>query len=159
MSWSPETWREDYLSRRRRQERAAQERLREQRLAQEKAQAEADAKRSEEEAERWAEAQRIAEQVRAAMQPPVWRTILSEVAKKHGFRVDDILGIRRNVPLVTARHEAMWRIYWETTYSLPAIGRIFNRDHTTILHGVRKVGLTAEHPSPVRQAQPAWGEP
>lgn len=70
---------------------------------------------------------------------PTWKAIAKEVADKHGVRVADILSPRRDAPTVRARHEAMWRCRNETTYSLPQIGKFLgNRDHTTVLHGIRK---------------------
>jgi chromosomal replication initiation ATPase DnaA len=60
-----------------------------------------------------------------------------EVAKKHGVRVLDILSASRNVKLVAARQEAMFRAATETIGSYPWIGRRFNRDHTTVIHSLR----------------------
>lgn len=77
------------------------------------------------------------------MSPRV-REALEEVAKAHGCRVDDIIGPSRLKAFARARFEAMWRIRRLRTasgerYSLPAIGEIFgDRDHTTILHGIRR---------------------
>ena len=66
-----------------------------------------------------------------------WREILHAVARKHNIPVDWILSERRSGPIVLARQEAMYRIYEETTLSLPGIGSRLNRDHTTVLHGIR----------------------
>lgn len=72
---------------------------------------------------------------------PVWiaRKMLEEVAEQTGFTKHEIIGPQRNVDLVAARHYLMWRLRRETTWSLPEIGRFLGgRDHTTVLHGVRK---------------------
>lgn len=70
---------------------------------------------------------------------PHWRVILEEVAEHHGFNVKELLSRRRMVALVAARHEAMWRMRQETSMSLPEIAmRLGNRDHTTVLWGLRK---------------------
>lgn len=70
---------------------------------------------------------------------PHWRRIVLDVCQKHGLRYQDIISARRPVPLVRARHEAMYRLQQETTMSLPAIGkRLGNRDHTTVMWGIRK---------------------
>lgn len=66
------------------------------------------------------------------------RQIVIEVATKHGFTVNEMVSHRRARPLVIARHEAMWRCFKETPCSLPQIGRLFDRDHTTVLHAIRK---------------------
>lgn len=72
---------------------------------------------------------------------PVWiaRKMLEEVADQTGFTAQQIVGPQRHVDLVAARHYLMWRLRRETTWSLPEIGRFLGgRDHTTVLHGVRK---------------------
>jgi chromosomal replication initiator protein len=68
--------------------------------------------------------------------------IIRNVAVAHGFRPCDILGDGKTRPLVVARYEAIHRVAdaWPHL-SLPAIGRIFRRDHTTILHALRKAGV------------------
>lgn len=75
--------------------------------------------------------------------PPSWRPIVVAVAERHGLTIDDLLGGRRTQDVSEARHEAMWVIRnvlkddGNPRWSLPTIGRIFNRDHTTVLWGVR----------------------
>lgn len=65
--------------------------------------------------------------------------IIAEVAKETGLTVAMIVGDRRSRPIVAARHMAHWRVARETGASLAAIGRAFgDRDHTTIIHGIRK---------------------
>lgn len=65
--------------------------------------------------------------------------IMRDVCNKHGISKSELLSPRRAVPIVAARHEAMYRMSKETTMSLPAIGRrMGGRDHTTVLHGIRK---------------------
>lgn len=64
------------------------------------------------------------------------RKIITEVATKHGFTFLDVISPRRAVPIVAARHEAMWRARHETPHSLPRIGTAFNRDHTTVMHAI-----------------------
>jgi hypothetical protein len=41
--------------------------------------------------------------------------------------------------IVKHRHQAMYRIRMETTLSYPQIGKLFNRDHSTVVHAVQKV--------------------
>lgn len=67
------------------------------------------------------------------------RLILAAVAFKHGVSVNDLKAKRRDKIAARARHEAMWRVKKKTLFSFPKIGRVFGgRDHTTVLHGVRK---------------------
>lgn len=69
---------------------------------------------------------------------PRVRQILIEVAEGHRLRVTDILGRERSVKYTLPRHLAMYRIRHELGLSLTQIGAIFGRDHTTILHCVRR---------------------
>lgn len=64
--------------------------------------------------------------------------ILTEVAAKHGVTVTMLLSHRRPPHIVRARHEAYWRAHEETMASLPEIGRAYNRDHTSIMFGVKQ---------------------
>ncbi len=65
--------------------------------------------------------------------------IIADVAKETGLTVPMLVGDRRSRPIVAARHLAYWRAARETGASLAAIGRAFgDRDHTTIIHGIRK---------------------
>ena len=72
--------------------------------------------------------------------PPIkrmtMRAIAIQVAAKHGLTVDEMRSDRRSRAVVVARHEAWWRSREETLNSLPQIGRYFNRDHSTIMHGI-----------------------
>jgi chromosomal replication initiation ATPase DnaA len=70
---------------------------------------------------------------------PAIAEIIAEVAKETGLTVAMLVGDRRSRPIVAARHLAYWRAARETGASLAAIGRAFgDRDHTTIIHGIRK---------------------
>jgi chromosomal replication initiation ATPase DnaA len=69
---------------------------------------------------------------------PTWKKILRETADAYGLSVEEICGYRRIVPYVRARQQAMWRMKTELGMSMPEIGRrIGNKDHTTVLHGIR----------------------
>lgn len=65
--------------------------------------------------------------------------VAAEVAIKHGVTAQDMLGNTRKAAEAKARREAWWRIYRECRdASTPKIGAAFNRDHSTILYGIRK---------------------
>jgi chromosomal replication initiator protein len=67
--------------------------------------------------------------------------ILSTVAEATGVSVTEITGDKRSRPVVDSRHLAMYLARELTDLSLPKIGeRIGNRDHTTVLHAVDKIG-------------------
>lgn len=74
-----------------------------------------------------------------ASSPERVRRIVMEVCHKHGVSAIEICSEHRSQRIVVARHEACYRLRKETTWSLPRIGKFLGgRDHTTILHGVRK---------------------
>lgn len=83
-----------------------------------------------------------AEAIYGKMPKSRWATIIAEVARHHGLTADDILGPSRKAHVIKARHEAIARV-WQACpkLSYPHIGRIFNRDHTTIMNVIEKFGL------------------
>lgn len=76
-----------------------------------------------------------------------WKRIMHEVAEKHRVTVGEIKSSNRAQHLVRARYEVFYRLRTETDMSLPAIGRrCGGRDHTTVLHGIRKYMSTHGEP-------------
>ncbi|MBZ9807675.1 helix-turn-helix domain-containing protein [Mesorhizobium sp. ESP-6-2] len=68
--------------------------------------------------------------------------LIKSVADKHCITVDDIKGYGRSDVITAIRFEAIALVYSERPdLSLPQIARIFNRDHTSILHAVEKAGV------------------
>ncbi|HYD18464.1 MAG TPA: chromosomal replication initiator protein DnaA [Patescibacteria group bacterium] len=66
--------------------------------------------------------------------------IQRKVAEHYGIRLSDMHSPRRARPVARPRQLAMYLCKQLTTHSLPEIGRKFGgRDHTTIIHGVRKI--------------------
>ena len=59
--------------------------------------------------------------------------IFATVYKKYGISKDDIIGKNRSREIAQARHVTIYLIRKITEMSLPNIGKIFNRDHTTAL--------------------------
>lgn len=73
------------------------------------------------------------------MHPRVDR-ILSAVGRYYEIEPDRLLGRERHVPVSLARQVAIYLLYTETEYrSLKGIGRVFGRDHTTVLYAVRHI--------------------
>jgi hypothetical protein len=67
------------------------------------------------------------------------KIILEEVAKETGLTVNDLQCESRNRPLIVARGLYCYRAITETLASYPMIGRTLgNRDHTTVIHAVRR---------------------
>jgi Bacterial dnaA protein helix-turn-helix len=66
--------------------------------------------------------------------------IVFKVAEYYGLSVNDIKSARRTRNVVLPRQICMYIAQQMTIQSLPQIGRMIgNRDHTTALHGIRKV--------------------
>jgi chromosomal replication initiator protein len=66
--------------------------------------------------------------------------ILRVVTKHYGVNRSDLLSSRRNRSIVRPRQIGMYLAKSLTSRSLPEIGRRFGgRDHTTVLHAIRKV--------------------
>jgi chromosomal replication initiation ATPase DnaA len=71
--------------------------------------------------------------------PPKASDLLKFVAKKYGVNVEDIRSPNRSVRFVRPRMEYCWLARNKTSLSFRQIGRfIGNRDHTTVLHAVRR---------------------
>lgn len=76
----------------------------------------------------------------APRRPPSLNEIMRAVAEEYRVSVMDIVSARRTGKLVFPRHIAMLLARRLTHLSMPQIGRFMgNRDHTTILHGVRSI--------------------
>jgi chromosomal replication initiator protein len=80
--------------------------------------------------------------------------IIEETAAYFGLERADLESKNRSRPLTTARHMAMYLQREFTGLSLIKIGECFNRDHTTALHGIKKIEtLMSERGSVYRQVQ------
>lgn len=66
------------------------------------------------------------------------RDVISEMAEKHDVRAEEITGVLRTAHIVIARQEAMYEARQRLPHlTIGQIARVFRRDHTTVLHGVR----------------------
>jgi hypothetical protein len=72
---------------------------------------------------------------------PFLREYIARHAKRLGFTYDGVIGTSRIGDVTLARQKIMWLV--RKSYpqkSFPEIGRAFGkRDHTTALHGIRKI--------------------
>ena len=59
-----------------------------------------------------------------------------EVAKQHHAHLHEIAGRSRERHIARARFDLWWRVYSHHGLSTPTLGRIFGRDHTTIIDGI-----------------------
>jgi len=68
-------------------------------------------------------------------------SIQNIVASHFNLNIEEMLSPRRSRSLARPRQIAMYLAKQHTTNSLPDIGRKFsNRDHTTVIHAVKKIG-------------------
>ena len=67
--------------------------------------------------------------------------ILKHVSKKHGVSVEDIKSKKKTDSIATARHISIYIIRKLTDLSLKEIGKVFGRDHSTIISSINKVEL------------------
>jgi chromosomal replication initiator protein len=84
--------------------------------------------------------------------PP--QTILHETAKYFSLRREDLVSKSRSRPLTSARHIAMYLLRELTGLSLIKIGELFDRDHSTALHGIKRIeNLMPNRDTVYRQVQ------
>ncbi len=69
--------------------------------------------------------------------------VYSELQKllmmKYGATLQEVYGQSRTKHVSDARHEAMLFIRDRFQWSYPAIGKLFSRDHTTVLASVKRM--------------------
>ncbi len=82
----------------------------------------------------------LADILRASDRKLTIEEIQRKVAEHYNIRLSDMIGPKRNRTIARPRQVAMYLAKQLTPRSLPEIGRRFGgRDHTTIMHGVRKI--------------------
>lgn len=67
------------------------------------------------------------------------KQILQDVCGEFNVSLVDLKSPCREVRIVRARQEAIYRLRENTTLSFPQIAKIFNRDHSTCVHAYHKV--------------------
>ena len=79
------------------------------------------------------------------LSPVSMTSIVARVAAAHRMPIADLMGRSKLRRYVLPRHEAMWRIrqvMWADgvtpRYTLPQIGRFFDRDHTTVIAACKR---------------------
>lgn len=63
--------------------------------------------------------------------------IIKDTAGKYRLTSEQLIGHSRFKELVLARHEAFYLLQ-RKGLSTPQIGRLMNRDHSTVIHGIRE---------------------
>lgn len=70
------------------------------------------------------------------------RKVIEAVCDRHEITFTDVMSRSRYADVVAARHEAIVAVANAFPWmSLPKIGRVFGRDHTSILHALDKFGV------------------
>lgn len=64
---------------------------------------------------------------------------VNTVAKFFDVEIDLILSKKRNASIVLIRHLCMYFIRKNTSITLKDIGRYFNTDHKTVIHGCNSI--------------------
>jgi len=78
--------------------------------------------------------------------------ILLAVARYFGVRVDDLKGRGRHKHIVVPRQIAMFLLCEDAHLSTPDAGRLLNRDHTTVMHGMKQIVNDIARDGPSRAA-------
>ena len=79
-------------------------------------------------------------------------SIQNIVASYFNLKIDEMLSARRSRSLARPRQIAMYLAKQNTTNSLPEIGRKFsNRDHTTVIHAVKKIEELMKKDNEIKQ--------
>ena len=65
--------------------------------------------------------------------------VFSAVYKRYNIKKDDILSSKRTKDIANARHITVYVIRTATDMSLPNIGRIIDRDHSTVMSSIETV--------------------
>ena len=69
---------------------------------------------------------------------PTMDQITRSVCAAHGVEMTQLKSRRRDARITQVRHMAYWLCRQVKNNSYPKIGRYFDRDHSTIMHGVEK---------------------
>lgn len=73
------------------------------------------------------------------MTKPLVRDIIKEEADQNRITVDYLLSDTKTNKLVKIRHYTIWRARKETGMSFSQLGKIFNRDHSSVIHAYYKL--------------------
>ena len=65
--------------------------------------------------------------------------IFAAIFKRYNIHREDILGTRRTKDVAFARHVSIYLIRSITDMSYPNIGKIFNRDHATVMSSYESI--------------------
>jgi chromosomal replication initiator protein len=78
--------------------------------------------------------------------------VVTAVARYFEVSVEELKSKSRHKQIVVPRQIAMYLLREDAHLSTPEVGRILNRDHTTVLHGLRQVANDIARDGPCRAA-------
>jgi chromosomal replication initiator protein len=78
--------------------------------------------------------------------------IVFAVGRYYGINADELKGKSRHKRIVGPRQMAMYLLREDAHLSTPDIGRLLNRDHTTVLHALKQVVADIARDGPCRAA-------
>ena len=81
---------------------------------------------------------------RGAVEQRTAKQIIADIAAANGITPSELMGNCRERKFSWPRQEAMHAMRNELDMPLPQIGRIMNRDHTTVIHGIERVQARAK---------------
>jgi len=94
----------------------------------------------------------LADILRASDRKVTIEEIQRKVSEHYNIRLSDIIGPKRVRTIARPRQVAMYLAKQLTSRSLPEIGRRFGgRDHTTIMHGVRRIEELKGHDNQIAE--------
>ncbi|PWE32380.1 chromosomal replication initiator protein DnaA [Maritimibacter sp. 55A14] len=94
----------------------------------------------------------LADILRASDRKVTIDEIIRKVADHYNLRLSDLLSARRTRTIARPRQVAMFLSKTLTSKSLPEIGRRFGgRDHTTVIHAVRKIEELKAHDNQIAE--------
>jgi len=94
----------------------------------------------------------LADILRASDRKVTIDEIIRKVSDHYNLRITDMLGARRSRNVARPRQVAMFLCKGLTSKSLPEIGRRFGgRDHTTVIHAVRRIEELRMHDSQIAE--------
>jgi chromosomal replication initiator protein len=67
------------------------------------------------------------------------RSIQQATCEAHGITLDEMLAEGKARRFSVPRQIAMYLAHYHSRRSLPTIARLFERDHSTVIHGIRAV--------------------
>lgn len=73
-------------------------------------------------------------------------TVFNVLESYYGRSKKELLGRTRKQPISRIRQAAMYFIRRNTSMTLEDIGELFGRDHTTVVHAIRRVNQFLTHP-------------